>query len=100
MEMDLAVERGGKTGAVGHHQETAAASRHEVARQRQNLVRRRLVEISGRLVGQKKQRLHRQSAADRHPLLLAAGQLLGITLQQAAEPQPLDEFVLKYQKPI
>src|SRR5487761_436585 len=92
MEIDLAVERGRQTGAVGDHQEAAATSRDEVARQRQNLVRRRLIEISGGLVGEKQPRLYRQGAADRQPLLLAAGQLFGIALQQAAESQPLDEF--------
>ena len=94
LRCDLAVERGGQPRAVGHHQEAAAGSRHQIARQRQNLVGGRLVEIAGRLVGEQQQRLHRQRAADRDPLLLAAGQLLGIALQQAAEPQPLHQFAM------
>ena len=64
----------------------------QVARQRQHLVRGRLVEIAGRLVGEQQQRLHRQRAADRDPLLLAAGQLFGIAFQQTAEPEPLHQF--------
>src|SRR6185312_10054516 len=92
MEIDPAVEGSRQTRAVGHHQEAAPASRNEVARQRQNLIRRRLIETSGRFVGEKEQRLHGQSAADRDPLLLAAGQLLGIAVQQATESEPLDEF--------
>ena len=92
LEIDLAVERGGEPRAVGHHQEAAAGSRDQIARQRQHVVGGRLVEIAGRLVGEQQQRLYRQRAADRDPLLLAAGQLLGIALQQAAEPEPLHQF--------
>src|SRR5580693_4813116 len=72
-EMHLAVERGGKARAVGHHQEAAASPRHQVAGERENVIRRRLIEIAGGLVGEKKQRFYGQRAADRDPLLLAAG---------------------------
>ena len=58
----------------------------------EHLIRRRLVEIAGGLVGEQQQRLYRQRAADRDPLLLAAGQLLGIALQQIAEPEPLHQL--------
>src|ERR1700687_2602338 len=92
MEVYLAIERGGEARAVGHHQEAAAGSLNQIAREREKVIRRRLVEIAGGLVGEKKQRFCRQRAADRDPLLLAAGQLLGITMQQIAEPEPLHEF--------
>ena len=87
MEMDLAVERGGEARAMGDHQEAAAGSRDQIARERENVIRRRLVEIAGRLVGEQKQRFCRQRAADRDPLLLAAGQLVGIALEQTAKPE-------------
>src|SRR5450759_4144869 len=92
--MDLAVERGGEARAVGYHQEAAAGSRDQIARQSENVIRRRLVEIAGGLVGEKKQRLHRQRTADRDPLLLAAGQLLGIAVEQAAKSEPLHELAM------
>ena len=56
-----------------HHQETAAGSCHQIARQRQHLIGGRLIEIAGRLVREQQLRLYRQRAADRDPLLLAAG---------------------------
>jgi len=62
-EMDLPVERGGQPFAVGHHQETAAGSRHQVARQRQHVIGGRLVQIAGGLVGQQQQRFYRERAA-------------------------------------
>ena len=49
------------------------AARHQVARQRQHLVRGRLVEIAGRLVREQQQRSCCERPADRDPLLLAAG---------------------------
>jgi len=36
--------------------------------------------------------VYRERAADRDPLLLAAGQLLGIASQQTAEPEPFHQF--------
>src|SRR5260370_16894343 len=92
MEIYLAVERGGKARAVGHHQEAAAGSLDQIARERENVIRGCLVEVAGGLVGEQKQRFCRQRAADRDPLLLAAGQLLRIALEQTAEPEPLHPF--------
>src|SRR5439155_18295733 len=92
MEIDLAVERGGQPRTMGHHQEAAASSCDEVARERQNVVRRRLVEIAGGLVGEQQQRLYRQCAADRDALLLSAGQLLRVALEQAAKAKPLHQL--------
>src|SRR5205814_4852721 len=92
MEIDLAVECDGQPRTMGHHQEAAASSSDEVARERQNVVRRRLVEIAGGLVGEQQQRLYRQRAADCDPLLLAAGQLLRVALEQAAKAKPLHQL--------
>ena len=94
MQSDLPIERGGKPRAVRHHQEAAAGTLDQIARQRENVIGGRLVEIAGGLVGKQKQRLDRQRAADRHPLLLTARQLLGVALEQAAEPEPLDQFAM------
>src|SRR6266478_760411 len=94
MEIDLAVERGGEARAVGYHQKAAAASPNQVARERQNVIRRRLIEVAGGLVGEKQQRFCRQRPADRNPLLLAAGELFGIAFQQTAEPEPLHQFAM------
>jgi hypothetical protein len=78
VEVNLSIQRGGKTRAVGDHQETAPGARHQIAGEAENLVRRRLVEVSGGLVGQQQKRFYRQCAADGDALLLTAGQLLGI----------------------
>src|SRR5258708_17665820 len=91
MEIYLAIECGGEARAVGHHQEAAAGSRDQIAREREKVIRRRLVEIAGGLVGEQKQWFCRQRTADRDPLLLATGELFGIAMQQIAEPEPLHE---------
>ena len=70
------------------------ASLNQVARERENVIRRRLIEVAGGLVGEKKQRFCRQRPADRHPLLLAAGELFRIAVQQTAEPEPLHQFAV------
>ncbi len=85
MQIDLSVKRGGETRAVGHHQEAAAGSLNQIARKRENLIRGGLIEVAGGLVGEQKQWFYRQRAADRDPLLLAAGQLFGIAPEQTAE---------------
>jgi len=57
---------------MGHHQKATAGSRDQIARQRENVIGGRLIEIARRLIGEQEQRLYRQRAADRDPLLLAA----------------------------
>ncbi len=94
MQIDLSVKRGGETRAVGHHQEAAAGSLDQIARERENLIRGCLVEVAGGLVGEQKQRFCRQRPADRDPLLLASGQLFGIALEQPAKPEPLHQFAV------
>ena len=51
----------------------------------------RLVEAAGRLVGEDQPRPGGERPADRHPLLLAAGELLGVAVEQAREPEPVGE---------
>ena len=46
----------------------------------------RLVEAAGRLVGEDQPRPGGERPADRHPLLLAAGELLGVAVEQPASP--------------
>src|SRR6516164_908150 len=92
MQGDPPVQRCGKPRAVGHHQKAATASRNQVARQRQHVIGGVFVEISCWLVGEQKQRLGRKRTADRYPLLLAAGELLGIALEQARQPESLDQL--------
>jgi hypothetical protein len=82
--VDLPIERGGETHAVGDHQESASGSRDQIAGKAENVIRRGLVEVSGGLIGQQQNRFHRQRAADGDALLLTAGQLFRIALEQIA----------------
>src|SRR6202035_2373100 len=82
----------GEPRGVGHHQEAAAGSLYQIARERENVVGGGLVEIAGGLVGEQKQRFYRERAADRDPLLLAARQLFGIAFQQSAEAEPFHQL--------
>ena len=52
VQRDLPIQRGGKPRAVGDHQKTAAAARHQIARQREHVIGGRLVEVAGRLIGE------------------------------------------------
>jgi len=90
----VTVERRRMMQAVRDHQKAAAGARHEVTRQRQHVVGGLLVEIAGRLVREQQRGLDRERPADRDPLLLAAGQLLGVAFQESAEPEPLDQLRL------
>jgi len=92
MQRNVAIERRSQMQAVRHHQEAAAGARHEVSRQRQNVIRGRFIEIACRLIREQQQRLDRERAADRDPLLLATGQLLRVALQKIAEPEPFHKL--------
>jgi len=83
----MTVECGGEPRRVSYHQKAAAGLRDQIARQCENVIRGRLIEIAGRFIGKQKQWLDLQRTTDRDPLLLAAGQLLGIAVQETAEPQ-------------
>ena len=88
----MTVERGRQPRRVSYHQKAAAGLRDQIAGERENVICGRLIEIAGGFVGEQKQRPDRQRAADRDPLLLAAGQLLGIAVQKAAEPQSFHQL--------
>src|SRR6185369_5272730 len=91
-EVDMTVEGRSKPRRMRHHQKAASAFRDQIPRQRQNVIGSRLVEIAGGLIGEQKRWPGLERAADRDPLLLAAGQLLGIAIQKAAKSQSLDQF--------
>jgi hypothetical protein len=78
VEVNLPIQRSGETHTVGDHQKTASGSPDQVAGETEDVVRRRLIEISGGLVGEQEKRLYRQCATDGDALLLTTGQLLGI----------------------
>ena len=48
------------------------------------------VEVGRRLVGQQHARPGRECSRDRHPPLLAAGEAIGATVAEAAEPHPFE----------
>src|SRR6267378_1307350 len=84
-EPDLAGAAGGDRVVVGYEHERGARFRvhleHEVDHARAG----RGVEISGGLVGKEELRLRDEGASERHALLLAAGERLGVM------PQPFGE---------
>src|SRR5204863_8212918 len=94
MKLYFPVQLGGQPRRVSHHQEGAAGSLDQIAREREHVVRCRFVEIAGGLVSKQEQRPCRQGSADCDALLLAARQLLGITFEQTAEPEPLHQFAM------
>ena len=48
------------------------------------------VQATGGLIGQQNRRLHDESPGQRHALLFAAGQHLGVMVQPLAQPHPLE----------
>jgi hypothetical protein len=84
MEVYLPIQRGGETHTMGDHQKTAPGSRHHVAGELKNFIRGGLIEIPGGLIGEQQKWFHRQCASDGHALLLTAGQLFRIALEQIA----------------
>jgi hypothetical protein len=57
-----------------------------------DLFRRARVEVAGRLVGEDDGRIGDQGAGDRHPLLLAPGELRGVMVLAAGEADPREGF--------
>ena len=84
----MAIQRHGQPDRMGHHQKAAAGLCDKVAGQRQHVVGGGFIEIAGGLVGKQEQRLDCQRPPDRDPLLLAAGQLFGIAVEEAGQSQP------------
>src|SRR6266436_639889 len=52
MKRDLPIQRRGKPGAMGDHQQAAAGMSHQIARKRKHAIRGGLVEVAGRLIGE------------------------------------------------
>ena len=69
----MTVERGGEPRRMSYHQKAAAGLRDQISGERENVVRGCFIEIAGGFVREQKQWSHRQRAADRNALLLAAG---------------------------
>src|ERR1700679_1003230 len=90
----MAIQRRSETNRMGHHEKTTACLRDEVAGERQHVIGGCFVEIAGGLVREQKQRLHRERAADRDPLLLAAGKLVGIAVETTGKPEALRKLCL------
>ena len=87
MEVGAAVEAGGEAGAVGRDEEARAGFAHELEEEVEDRVRRRLVEVAGRLVGEDEPGPMGERPADGDALLLAAGELLGIAPAEAVEAE-------------
>src|SRR3954447_6359024 len=92
MQRDPAIERRSQACAVSDHQEAAARSFDKVVGQGEHAVGGGLVEVAGRLIRKQQERLDRERAPDRNPLLLTAGNLCGVALKQRAKPEPFDEL--------
>src|SRR5262245_14534033 len=71
----------------GHHD--CHASRVDVQEDLHDLPRPRRVQVAGRLVGDEEAWPVNERARDRHPLLLAAGQLVGVAAVHPRPPHPL-----------
>src|SRR5262252_6552883 len=70
---------------VRHQHQRGAALLVASEQELDDLAAGRLVEIAGRLVGDEDGRVGRQRAGERHPLLLAAGELRRIVLAAFAQ---------------
>ena len=73
---------------VGHDDQRAAAFFLLFAQELEDLVAALAVEVSGGLVGEQDDRVLDQGAGDRHPLLLAAGELRRLVAQADARARP------------
>ena len=84
--MELAAGVFGRLGIVRHHHDRLLVLAVEQLEEGQNLVRRRPVEISSRLVAHQECRIGHDGAGNRYTLLLTTGQLLGLVLGSVVEP--------------
>ena len=75
-------------GIVGDDDEGEPLRVHPLE-QLHHLTRRGPVEVPGRLVGQQDRRVHHHRPRDRHPLTLAAGELVGPMVRAVGEPHGL-----------
>ena len=81
---DLAVRAGGDLQVVGDDDQRDAAVRVERLQQVHHLGPADAVQVAGRLVGEDHLRVADQRPGDRHPLLLAAGELVGRVVEPVA----------------
>ena len=82
-----AVGVGGDVGLVRHQDDRDAFLAVELRQRLHDLVRGARVKIAGRLVGKEQARRIDQGPRDRHPLLLAAGELARRVSRAIAEPE-------------
>ena len=77
-----------------HHQESAARCGDDVERKLHEIVGRGFVEVAGGLIRQQEARTNGERPPDGGALLLAAGKLLGIALQEIFQPEAMDQLLL------
>ena len=78
---------------MGHHDDRLAELAHRLAQERQHLGARARVEVAGGLVGEDDLRLAGERPGRRHPLLLAARQLVRPVLQAGPQADRVDDVV-------
>ena len=86
LDLEDAVAWPDETPVVGDDDQRAAALLLLLAEQVEDLVAPFAVEVAGRLVGQQDDGILDQGPRDRHPLLLAAGELGRLVAQPVPEP--------------
>src|SRR4051812_8440561 len=82
----------GEAHLVGHHHHGHALGR-QAAHDVEHLADELRVQCRGRLVEQHQLRFHRQRAGDRHPLLLAAGELVRVVVHAVAQAHSAQQFL-------
>ena len=80
-------------GVVGDEDERLAVLAVEPAEEGEDLGRALRVEVAGRLVGEDERRPVHQRSGDRHPLLLAAGELGRAMVASAGQPDEVERLV-------
>ena len=90
-ELDHALRALGDVALVGDHHDRPA-ERVQAGEDVEHLLRRRAVEVSGRLVGEHDRRVGDDRARDRGALLLAAGELRRSVQRAVGEPDGRDRL--------
>eukprot|EP00659_Diplonema_papillatum_P005096 gene5097-7832_t len=94
MQHHLLVKARRDARAVGDHQQTGRAVPQQVQQQLQHFVTGAFVEVTGGFVRQQQAGARRQGSSYRYPLLLAAGQLFGVTPEQVTQAESLHKLPL------
>ena len=92
-DMDDAIGPLSRGGIVADDEGGAARLAHELGDQREHVARGRRVELAGRLVRDQECGPGRKRCAERHALLLAAGELTRMRVAAVAEPDALEQLV-------